>query len=91
MYYKNFMVSWALLHISSLFFWLNAFDVDPTTQIDHSIVESFGGGGKAVIAARVYPTLAIDGKANLHVFNNGTENVKIASMSAWSMKKAQIG
>ncbi|XP_030972692.1 beta-fructofuranosidase, insoluble isoenzyme CWINV1-like [Quercus lobata] len=72
-------------------------DVDPVHEelslrslIDHSIVESFGGGGKAVIAARVYPTLAIDGKANLHVFNNGTENVKIASMSAWSMKKAQI-
>ncbi|KAM4110924.1 hypothetical protein ACJW30_05G029000 [Castanea mollissima] len=72
-------------------------DVDPVHEelslrslIDHSIVESFGGGGKVVIAARVYPTLAIDGKANLHVFNNGTENVKITSMSAWSMKKAQI-
>ncbi|KAK7838892.1 fructan 6-exohydrolase [Quercus suber] len=72
-------------------------DVDPIHEelslrslIDHSIVESFGGGGKAVIAARVYPTLAIDGQAHLQVFNNGTENVQITSMSAWSMKKAQI-
>jgi beta-fructofuranosidase len=53
-------------------------------------VESFGGGGKAVISARVYPTLAIDGEAHLHVFNNGTESVKITKVSAWSMKKAKI-
>ncbi|XP_030972399.1 fructan 6-exohydrolase-like [Quercus lobata] len=72
-------------------------DVDPVHEelslrslIDHSIVESFGGGGKSVIAARVYPTLAIDGQAQLQVFNNGTENVQITSMSAWSMKKALI-
>ncbi|CAA2981434.1 beta-fructofuranosidase, insoluble isoenzyme CWINV1-like [Olea europaea subsp. europaea] len=42
--------------------------VDPTqkislrTLIDHSIVESFGGEGKACITARVYPELAIDKK-----------------------------
>uniref|UniRef100_A0A2N9HK40 Glycosyl hydrolase family 32 N-terminal domain-containing protein n=1 Tax=Fagus sylvatica TaxID=28930 RepID=A0A2N9HK40_FAGSY len=65
-------------------------DLSLRSLIDHSIVESFGGGGKAVISARVYPTLAIDGEAHLHVFNNGTESVKITKVSAWSMKKAKI-
>ncbi|KAG2728785.1 hypothetical protein I3843_01G215700 [Carya illinoinensis] len=71
-------------------------DVDPSREkvslrslIDHSIVESFGGKGKACITARVYPTLAIDDKAHLHVFNNGTENVQF-TLSAWSMKKARL-
>ncbi|XP_057459159.1 beta-fructofuranosidase, cell wall isozyme-like [Lotus japonicus] len=71
-------------------------DVDPVheelsirTLIDHSVVESFGGHGKACITARVYPTLAIDGKAHLHAFNNGTVDVKITRLSAWSMKKAK--
>ncbi|MCL7041847.1 hypothetical protein MKW94_015290 [Papaver nudicaule] len=58
--------------------------------IDHSIVESFGLGGKAVITARVYPKLAIDNEARLYVFNNGTGNVKMSSLEAWSMKKAEI-
>ncbi|KAK3220509.1 hypothetical protein Dsin_014479 [Dipteronia sinensis] len=72
-------------------------NVDPVHEklslrslIDHSIVESFGGGGKACITARVYPTLAIEKDAHLYAFNNGTEKVKISSLSAWSMKKAQI-
>lgn len=59
-------------------------------QIDHSIVESFGAKGKACITARVYPTLAIGDGANLYAFNNGTQNVKITSLNAWSMKKAKI-
>ncbi|KAI3938594.1 hypothetical protein MKW98_016099 [Papaver atlanticum] len=58
--------------------------------IDHSIVESFGVGGKACITARVYPKLAVGGGAQLYVFNNGTQNVKISSLKAWSMKKAHI-
>ncbi|XP_059638471.1 beta-fructofuranosidase, insoluble isoenzyme CWINV1-like [Cornus florida] len=72
-------------------------DVDPVHEklslrslIDNSIVESFGGEGKACITARVYPTLALDGGAHLYAFNNGTESVKISRLSAWSMKKAQI-
>ncbi|OVA04096.1 Glycoside hydrolase [Macleaya cordata] len=60
------------------------------TLIDHSIVESFGGDGKTAITARVYPKLAIDGEAHLYVFNNGTENVRISRLSAWSMKRAQV-
>ncbi|KAL5755700.1 hypothetical protein ACOSP7_020106 [Xanthoceras sorbifolium] len=58
--------------------------------IDHSIVESFGGDGKACITARVYPTLATGKDAHLYAFNYGTEKVKLSSLSAWSMKKAHI-
>ncbi|KAJ0076066.1 hypothetical protein Patl1_33496 [Pistacia atlantica] len=72
-------------------------DVDPVHEklslrslTDHSIVESFGAGGKACITARVYPTLAIDEAAHLYAFNYGTEKVKITSLSAWSMKQARI-
>ncbi|PIN04037.1 Beta-fructofuranosidase [Handroanthus impetiginosus] len=72
-------------------------DVDPMkeklslrTLIDHSIVESFGGEGKACITARVYPSLAIDEEAHLYAFNNGTENINISELAAWSMNKAQM-
>ncbi|KAM6601632.1 hypothetical protein CsatA_021241 [Cannabis sativa] len=60
------------------------------TLIDHSIVESFGGKGKACITARVYPTLAIGYGANLFAFNNGNQDVQITSLKAWNMKKAMI-
>ncbi|KAK8544630.1 hypothetical protein V6N13_045712 [Hibiscus sabdariffa] len=62
----------------------------PELQIDHSIVESFGGEGRACITARVYPKLAIDNQAYLYAFNNGTFDVNISTLNAWSMKKAQI-
>ncbi|KAK7350475.1 hypothetical protein VNO77_09161 [Canavalia gladiata] len=72
-------------------------DVDPVHEelslrslIDHSVVESFGGQGKACMTARVYPTLAINDEAYLHAFNNGTVDVKITRLNAWSMKKAKI-
>lgn len=54
-------------------------------QIDHSVVESFGAGGKTCITSRVYPILAVDNKAHLYVFNNGTEAVTIESLNAWTM------
>ncbi|CAL0322080.1 unnamed protein product [Lupinus luteus] len=72
-------------------------DVDPLHEklslrslIDHSVVESFGAEGRACITSRVYPTLAINDKAQLYAFNNGTANVKMTQLSAWSMKKAKI-
>ncbi|KDP37327.1 hypothetical protein JCGZ_06781 [Jatropha curcas] len=55
--------------------------------IDHSVVESFGAGGKTVITSRVYPTIAIDNKAHLFVFNNGTQSIIVEKLSAWSMSK----
>ncbi|XP_050384474.1 beta-fructofuranosidase, insoluble isoenzyme CWINV1 isoform X1 [Argentina anserina] len=71
-------------------------NVDPLREkltlrslIDHSIVESFGGKGKACITARVYPTLAVGGDTHLYAFNYGSENVTISG-SAWSLKTAKI-
>ncbi|XP_010683702.2 beta-fructofuranosidase, insoluble isoenzyme 1 [Beta vulgaris subsp. vulgaris] len=57
------------------------------TLIDHSVVESFGAGGKTCILSRVYPNLAIMNNAHLHVFNNGTEPVIVEHLTAWSMKR----
>ncbi|KAK4272718.1 hypothetical protein QN277_021234 [Acacia crassicarpa] len=56
--------------------------------IDHSVVESFGAGGKTNVLSRVYPELAVQNNAHLFVFNNGTEPIKIEYLSAWSMKPA---
>nr|AEV46321.1 apoplastic invertase [Solanum tuberosum] len=58
--------------------------------IDHSVVESFGAGGKTCITSRVYPTLAIYDNAHLFVFNNGTETIKIKSLNAWTMGKPKM-
>ncbi|KAL4342007.1 hypothetical protein GQ457_08G003820 [Hibiscus cannabinus] len=72
-------------------------DIDPRhemvslrTLIDHSIIESFGGKGRTCITARVYPKLAINNKALLFAFNNGTLSVTISSLHAWSMNKARV-
>ncbi|KAJ7966419.1 Beta-fructofuranosidase, insoluble isoenzyme like [Quillaja saponaria] len=72
-------------------------DIDPLQEnislrslIDHSIVESFGGGGRTCITARVYPKFAYDKEAHLYVFNNGTQTVRISRLNAWSMRNAQI-
>ena len=45
-------------------------------QIDHSVVESFGAGGKTCILTRVYPRKAIGDDAHLFVFNNGESDIK---------------
>ncbi|XP_020991858.1 beta-fructofuranosidase, insoluble isoenzyme 1 [Arachis duranensis] len=58
--------------------------------IDHSVVESFGAGGRTNILSRVYPTLAVDNHAHLFVFNNGTEKITVKSLKAWSMRSANI-
>ncbi|KAK9077704.1 hypothetical protein SSX86_006041 [Deinandra increscens subsp. villosa] len=60
------------------------------TLIDHSIVESFGGGGLVCITARVYPEMAVEENAHLYAFNNGSQSLSISSLSGWSMKKAQV-
>ncbi|KAL7599062.1 hypothetical protein Lser_V15G26430 [Lactuca serriola] len=58
--------------------------------IDHSVAESFAAGGKTVITSRIYPTLAINENAHLHVFNNETEIVTIERLDAWSMKTPKM-
>lgn len=59
-------------------------------QIDHSIIESFGAGGKTCITSRIYPKFVKNEDAHLFAFNNGTQSVKISQMSAWSMKNAEF-
>ncbi|KAF8395412.1 hypothetical protein HHK36_019358 [Tetracentron sinense] len=56
--------------------------------IDHSVVESFGAGGKTCITSRVYPSLAVGADAHLFAFNNGTEAVRIFNLKAWSMRNS---
>nr|GMC58136.1 beta-fructofuranosidase, insoluble isoenzyme 1-like [Ipomoea batatas] len=73
-------------------------DVDLTVEkklslrslIDHSVVESFGAGGKTCITSRVYPTLAIYDSAHLFAFNNGTEAITIETLNAWSMDNPKM-
>lgn len=55
--------------------------------IDHSVVESFGAGGKIVITSRVYPTLAVGKDAHLYLFNNGSATVNVKKLEGWSMGK----
>ncbi|KAK7322445.1 hypothetical protein VNO77_25825 [Canavalia gladiata] len=58
--------------------------------VDHSIIESFGQGGRTVITARVYPTEAIYGAARLFLFNNATDiNIKV-SLNIWQLNSAFI-
>ncbi|CAH2072967.1 unnamed protein product [Thlaspi arvense] len=72
-------------------------DIDPRHEkislrclIDHSIIESYGAGGRNVITSRVYPRLAINEAAKLYVFNGGTNGVTMSSLDAWSMRNADI-
>lgn len=60
------------------------------TLIDNSVVESFGGGGRACITARVYPKFLSSGGAHLYAFNNGSATVQISELKAWTMAKARI-
>ncbi|KAJ4753299.1 hypothetical protein LUZ62_087704 [Rhynchospora pubera] len=57
------------------------------TLLDHSVVESFGAGGKTVISSRVYPTLAQGDNARLFIFNNGAADIKVTKLDAWELKK----
>ncbi|CAF1786671.1 unnamed protein product [Brassica oleracea] len=72
-------------------------DIDPRHEkislrclTDHSIIESYGAGGRNVITSRVYPKLAIGEAAKLYVFNDGTRGVTISSLEAWSMRNAEV-
>ncbi|XP_016711729.1 beta-fructofuranosidase, insoluble isoenzyme 1 isoform X2 [Gossypium hirsutum] len=64
----------------------DTYKISLRTLIDHSVVESFGAGGKTCITSRVYPLVAVFDDAHLFVFNNGTETIT-ADVKAWSMAK----
>lgn len=59
-------------------------------QTDHSVVESYGAGGKTCITSRVYPTLAVFENAHLFVFNNGSETITVEYLNAWSMNSPRM-
>ncbi|CAL5032244.1 unnamed protein product [Urochloa decumbens] len=60
------------------------------TLIDHSVVESFGAGGKTCILTRVYPKKALGDDAHLFVFNHGEVDVKVVKLDAWEMKTPKM-
>jgi hypothetical protein len=60
------------------------------SQIDRSIVESFGGGGRTCMTARVYPEHLATGSTRLFVFNNGTGAVKVSKLEAWELATASV-
>ncbi|RCV15060.1 hypothetical protein SETIT_3G028400v2, partial [Setaria italica] len=62
---------------------------EPLT-IDHSIVESFGGGGRTCMTARVYPEHVATGSGHLYVFNNGSDAVKVPKLEAWELATASV-
>ena len=66
-----------------MFFWF-------FEQVDHSVVESFGGGGRTVITARAYPEHTQTGNGRLYMFNNGTGAVKVSKLDAWELKAATV-
>lgn len=57
-------------------------------QIDNSVVESFGAGGRTCITSRVYPEKAIYDNARLFAFNHGSSPITVEKLTAWSMKNA---
>ncbi|XP_065857968.1 acid beta-fructofuranosidase [Euphorbia lathyris] len=58
--------------------------------VDHSIIESFGQGGRTCITSRAYPTRAIYGAARLFLFNNAIEANITANLKIWQMNSAFI-
>ena len=59
-------------------------------QIDHTVVESFGDGGRMCMTARVYPEHAATGSSHLHLFDNGTGAVKVSKFDAWELRTAAV-
>ncbi|PVH35985.1 hypothetical protein PAHAL_7G327700 [Panicum hallii] len=61
------------------------------TLIDHSIIESFGGGGLTCMTARVYPEhVARGSSSHLYAFNNGSDAVKVRKLEAWELATASV-
>jgi beta-fructofuranosidase len=78
--------SFHALHVKTENGWL-----DVVVQIDRSALESFGGGGRVCIMARVYPVaLADNGRVHMYAFNNGSTTVRVPQLRAWSMMTAQV-
>ncbi|WOL02302.1 beta-fructofuranosidase, insoluble isoenzyme 4 [Canna indica] len=60
------------------------------TLIDHSVIENFGGGGRACITARVYPAFFLNASStHIYMFNNGLEST-VVRLKAWDMANARL-
>ncbi|KAI3687343.1 hypothetical protein L1987_81038 [Smallanthus sonchifolius] len=57
--------------------------------VDHLVIESFGAEGRACITVRVYPQFHVKKEAHVYVFNNGSREVVIKKLDAWSMKRTK--
>nr|XP_043609968.1 beta-fructofuranosidase, insoluble isoenzyme CWINV3 [Erigeron canadensis] len=57
--------------------------------VDHSVIESFGAEGRACITARVYPQFSSGKEAHVYAFNNGSADLFVSTLNAWSMKKSK--
>ena len=57
-------------------------------QVDRSVVELFGAGGRAVATARVYPGSAAS--VGVGAFNAGRTNATLQALDAWEMGSAGI-
>ncbi|KAL4592584.1 hypothetical protein LXL04_005584 [Taraxacum kok-saghyz] len=55
--------------------------------VDNSVIESFGAEGRACITARVYPQFSVHNEAHVYAFNNGSLDVVIPRIDAWSMDR----
>ncbi|PWA63097.1 glycosyl hydrolases family 32 protein [Artemisia annua] len=53
--------------------------------VDHSIVEGYAQGGRTCVTSRVYPTEAINGDAQVFLFNNATNVTVVATAKIWQM------
>ncbi|XP_047063549.1 beta-fructofuranosidase, insoluble isoenzyme 7-like [Lolium rigidum] len=60
------------------------------TLIDHTVVESFGDGGRTCMTARVYPEHVATSSSRLYVFNKGTCAVKVSKLEAWELATAAM-
>ncbi|XP_037466558.1 beta-fructofuranosidase, insoluble isoenzyme 1-like isoform X2 [Triticum dicoccoides] len=65
-------------------------EISLRSLIDHSVVESFGAGGRTCIISRVYPSIAVGQNAHLYVFNNGDVDVKVSRLKAWEMESSKM-
>ncbi|XP_065835085.1 uncharacterized protein [Oscarella lobularis] len=55
--------------------------------VDHSIIESYAQGGRAVITSRVYPDASADGVA---LVNYGSQPINAASVQVWPMNNCWV-
>ncbi|TVU06326.1 hypothetical protein EJB05_49535, partial [Eragrostis curvula] len=60
------------------------------TLLDHSVIESFGDGGRTCITARVYPEHVATSSSHTYVFNNGSTTVKVSKLEAWDLATADV-